>query len=183
MILLKNGKPRFKRYTSTGALYDTIDLDYTLLPGKLWVNWRKIFLSHDIIDFSADEGDFPYGMPYEAKVLIGWDIFFTFSYAQYHKEDMTYKMGQLFDSEADGFTVKCFPRLDDTTFGPEVTDLNDDIQLSLRNKRSAPIAYEGLVLNFKTKYPVKKLNWLTSAQVAATYGGEYKLPATGQIET
>lgn len=178
MILLKNGKPRFKFYKANGALQTTIDLDLTLNPGGLWINYKKIFIEHNIIDYSDSE--WSYGKPLTEKTPMGWDLFFTLNYDPYHNEDMTYKIGQIIDlHNYSGLRTVFYPRLDDTTFFMDVIDLNDDISLSLRNRRQNVGAYKGLVLNYKSKYPVKNLNFIKTT-IPVYYG--HLIPKAGQLQ-
>jgi hypothetical protein len=181
MILMKNGKPRFKIYNKTGVLIETIDLLWTQQPDCLWLNYKKIFLSEDVIDYS--DTSWTYGMPYEERITIGYNLFFTFSYKTFHGEDNTYNIGKLIDYAGPDNQNKivCYPRLDDTTFSFEVTDLNDDFSLSLINKYSGAKGYRGLVLNYRSKYPVKTLSWVKSTELAAGYTGDTEEVTTGQI--
>lgn len=177
MILLKGGLHRFEVHNPTiePSLVDTIDLDLCNGEDKFYLDYKPERLRHKFINYASN----PSGLPEYEQQHKGWFVTAGLDYSIKTTDVLTARIGKLIDHQEGNINYyKFFPFLNDLSFSLIMLDDTDSLFMRMLEDEG----YEGLYLRFISKQAVTRLNWYTIAQAAATYGGEHKLPSTGEIE-
>lgn len=181
MILLKGGLHRFDIWKKASGdaqnnqFIKTITLDLTNGPDFFFLEFKPERLRQKVIDYSINSE----GLPKYLQKFKGWFINAGLDFSDLASDTLTALIGELMDfQETNEYLYDFYPFANDLTFHFWVLDDTDSLML-----KEIEEGYEGLYLRFISQDVITKLKLYSQAQLAATYGGEHKLPATGEIET
>ena len=164
--------PVFKLINKTGG-YVTVELPLTN-SGGLVEDYETVKIKHDLLQTGADGS---YNIKTVQKIL-GWRIFWTLHYNEFITGESLLLIKQILDHEKSGGTLKLVPRADHIAREFEVYTSMENFSLGLRRGGAKAKFHRLPVLRFATVNIESDLKWALDP-TAGTYGGEHKLPYTG----
>jgi len=165
--------PVFRLINKTGG-YINVELPLTN-SGGLVEDYEIVKIKHDLLQTDS-EGN--YNIKTVQKIL-GYRIFWTLHYNEFITGESLLLIQQIIEHEKSGGKIMLIPRLDYEARGFEVYTSMDNFSLGLRRGGAKAKFHRLPVLRFATVNIEPDLKW-TLDPAAGTYGGEHKLPYTGE---
>ncbi len=168
--------PLFKLVYKTGA-YAFIELPLTN-SGGLVEDYEIVKIKHDLLQSGANGS---YNIMTVQKIL-GYKIYWTLHYNEFITGEALLLVKQILDHEKSGNKLMLIPRSDCKAREFEIYTSMDNFSLGLRKGGAKSKFHRLPVLQFATVNIEPDLKWALNF-TAGTYGGEHKLPNTGEMET
>ena len=167
--------PKFRLINKTGG-HITVELPLTN-SGGLIEDYEIVKFKHDLLHTDS-EGN--YNVKTVQKIL-GYRIYWRMHYNDFITGETLLLIKQVLDHEKSGGKLMLTPRADHKTREFEVYTSMDKFSLGLRKGGAKAVYHRLPVLQFTTVNLEPDLKW-TLDPTPETYGGEHKLPYTGEQE-
>ncbi len=174
-IINGHKNPLFK-LVKDSSTYSGVELPLTNSAG-LVEDYEIVKIKHDLLQTGSNGNN---NVKTVQKIL-GYRIYWTLYYNEFITGESLLLIKQILEHEKSGGTLMLTPRADHKAREFEVYTSMNNFSLGLR-KGGAKAKFHRLpVLQFATVNIEQDLKWALEL-TAGTYGGEHKLPYTGEIE-